>query len=123
MAPAVAAAAVVVVIDAWLGAGFFGVAAIIPGTIVNVAQSVELVRSRSVAGVSVVFLVLAAVNQLLWLSWALLVPEWGTIIAASVALVIVTFNVLWWGLRRLGVRAFWAHELAPVVEPGYEASQ
>ncbi len=115
LAPAVVAAVVVIGADLAFGSIAFGAVVLIPGTAVNVAQSVELVRSPSVEGVSPLFLTLAVVNQLLWVSWAFLVPEPGTIIAASVAVFITTFNVLWWGLRRLGLRAFFPEpELTPV---------
>lgn len=107
--PSVVGAAAVVAIDLGLGAAAFGVAALVPGTMVNAAQSVELVRSRSIVGVSPAFLVGAVLNQALWLSWALLVPEVGTIIAASVAIVITAFNLAWWGVRRAGVRAFFPY--------------
>jgi uncharacterized protein with PQ loop repeat len=115
LAPAVVIAVVVIGADLAFGSVAFGAVVLIPGTVVNVAQSVELVRSPSVEGVSPLFLSLAVVNQLLWVSWAFLVPEPGTIIAASVAVFITGFNVLWWVLRRLGVRAFFAEaEPTPV---------
>jgi uncharacterized protein with PQ loop repeat len=104
--PAIVAGAVVIAADLSLGTAVFGVVVLIPGTVVNIAQSLELIRSASVAGVSPVFLIVAVVNQVLWLSWALLVPELGTIIATSAATVITGFNVAWWVLRRMGVRAF-----------------
>ncbi len=108
MLPAVIVAAVVVAADLTLGTAAFGVAVLIPGTVVNVAQSLELIRSPSVVGVSPIFLILAVVNQVLWLTWAMLVPELGTIIAASVAVTITAFNVVWWVLRRFGLRALFA---------------
>jgi uncharacterized protein with PQ loop repeat len=107
--PSVLGALVVVGIDLGFGAAAYGVAALIPGTMVNAAQSVELIRSRSIVGVSPVFLVGAVANQVLWGSWALLVPEVGTIIAASLAAVITLFNLIWWVARRLGVRAFFPY--------------
>lgn len=115
--PSLVGAAAVVAIDLAFGPAAFGVAALIPGTMVNAAQSVELVRSRSIVGVSPVFLIGAVANQALWLGWALLVPEVGTIIAASLAIVITAFNLAWWGVRRVGVRAFFPYpERQPVPE-------
>jgi uncharacterized protein with PQ loop repeat len=111
--PALIAAGVVIAADLTFGTAVFGAVVLIPGTVVNVAQTLELIRSPSVEGVSPTFLVVAVTNQVLWLSWALLVPELGTIIAASVATTITAFNVLWWVLRRMGVRAYYAR-LAPV---------
>ncbi len=115
--PSLAGAALVIVIDLMFGPAAYGVAAAIPGAVVNLAQSVELIRSRSVAGVSPIFMVFAVVNQLLWGSWGWMVPELGTIIAASVATGITTFNLIWWILRRRGLRAFFPYpeaEAAPV---------
>ncbi len=115
--PGVLASAVVVLADVFFGTAAFGVVALIPGTVVNVAQSVELIRSRSLAGVSPLFLTLACLNQVLWFSWAALVPDAGTMIAAGVAIVVTGFNLLWWALRRAGLRAFWPYPEA-VVEVG-----
>jgi uncharacterized protein with PQ loop repeat len=115
LAPAVVAAVVVIGTDLAFSSVAFGLVVLIPGTAVNVAQSAELVRSPSVEGVSPLFLTLAVVNQLLWGTWALLVPEPGTLIAVSVAILITAFNLVWWGLRRLGMRAFFPEpELTPV---------
>lgn len=106
--PAVITAVVAIAADLIFGTAIFGVVVLVPGTVVNVAQSMELIRSPSVAGVSPVFLVVAVTNQVLWLSWATMVPELGTIIAASVAAMITAFNLAWWVLRRFGLRAFFA---------------
>jgi uncharacterized protein with PQ loop repeat len=92
--------------DVLFGAGIFGAVAIIPAVVSNSAQSVELVRSPRVDGVSPLFLVLAVLNQALWFSWGLLVPEYGTIVSSSVTLAVTLFNLVWWSLRRLGLRAF-----------------
>ena len=50
------------------------------------------------------FLILAVVNQGLWLSWAILVPDIGTMIFATVTGTITVFNLIWWSLRMLGLR-------------------
>ena len=50
------------------------------------------------------FLILAVVNQGLWLSWAILVPDIGTMIFATVTGIITVFNLIWWSLRMLGLR-------------------
>lgn len=114
--PGVAASVVVVAADVFFGTAAFGLVALVPGTLVNAAQSVELVRSRSLAGVSPAFLSLSCLNQVLWFFWAALVPDVGTMIATAVAIVVTGFNVLWWGLRRLGVRSFWPYP-EPAPEP------
>ena len=116
VAPSLAAAAVIIVIDYSLRSLAFGVAAMVPGVFSNGGQSVELVRSPLVDGVAPLFLVLACVNQCLWLTWALLVHDPGTIVAASLTLAMTTFNLAWFGLRRLGLRPLFARPVM-VEEP------
>lgn len=104
--PGILGAAVMVVVDVLFGAGIYGAVAIIPAVMANSAQSVELVRSPRVDGVSPVFLGLAVLNQSLWFTWGLLVPEYGTIVSSSVTLAVTVFNLVWWALRKLGLRSF-----------------
>ncbi|MBN9106729.1 MAG: hypothetical protein J0I14_17195 [Propionibacteriaceae bacterium] len=104
--PGVLAAGVMIVVDVLFGAGIYGAVAIIPAVMANSAQSVELVRSPRIDGVSPIFLGLAVLNQALWFSWGLLVPEYGTIVSSSVTLAVTVFNMVWWGLRKLGLRSF-----------------
>ena len=116
VAPSLAAAAVIIAIDYSLGSLAFGIAAMVPGVFANGGQSVELVRARLVSGVAPMFLVLACLNQVLWLTWAVLVHDPGTVFAASLTLAMTTFNLSWFGLRRRGVRAFFARPVV-VEEP------
>lgn len=102
--PGLLAAAVLVSVDQLLGTTGFGIAVLIPTLVASVGQSLELVRSEGIVGVSVAFLVLAVVNQAVWLSWAHLVPDMGSMIAATVTLGITAFNLIWWTLRSLGLR-------------------
>lgn len=106
LAPGLVGVAVLTGLDLGIGTAAFGVAVMIPGTVVNLGQSVALIRSHSVTGVSGLYLVMAVVNQVLWCSWAWLLPEYGTAIATTVYLIVVTFNLVWWGMRRAGLRAF-----------------
>ena len=106
--PGLFAAAVLIGVDQLLGSAAFGTAAIIPAVIANAGQSLELIRSPRIVGVSVLFLILGVVNQALWLSWAILVPDTGTMIVASVTGTITFFNLTWWSLRILGLRPFLA---------------
>jgi hypothetical protein len=80
--------------------------------IANAGQSIELVRSPRIVGVSVPFLILAVGNQGLWLTWAILVPDIGTITVAAVTGTITAFNLIWWSLRKLGMRPFWLRYLS-----------
>ena len=98
----------IMAIDHFLGSVAFGVAATVPGITSSIGQSVELVRAPHVRGVSAVFMVLAFVNQLLWLAWGLLIADPGTIITTAMISVLTGLNLLWYVLRRLGLRAFFA---------------
>ena len=104
--PGLLAATALITVDQFLGSAAFGTAAIVAAVIANAGQSIELVRSPRIVGVSVLFLILAVVNQGLWLSWAILVPDIGTVIFATVTGTITAFNLIWWSLRRLGLRPF-----------------
>lgn len=94
--PVLLAAAAMISIDLIFGSAAFGVAGIVAAVIANASQSVELVRAPHVDGVSPLFLVAQVVNQTLWLTWAFLVPDIGTIISAGVTWVIAGFNLFWW---------------------------
>lgn len=102
--PGVVIGAVMIAFDLAFGSATFGAFAVIPAVFANIGQSIELVRAPRVVGVSPVFLVGAVLNQALWLAWGLLVPDPGTIIAATVTGTITLFNLAWWGLRMAGLR-------------------
>ena len=106
MLPSLAVAATMIAIDGFLGSAAYGIAAIFPGIAITAAQSVELVRSEHVLGVSPVSTALGFVNLTLWFAWALLVRDPGTIIALSISWFIALFNVIWYVLRRMGLRPF-----------------
>jgi hypothetical protein len=61
--PGLLAAGALICVDRLLGSAVFGTAAIIPAIIANAGQSLELIRSPRIAGVSPLFLFFAAVNQ------------------------------------------------------------
>ena len=102
--------------DLIFGSSMFGLIAIIPAIVANAGQSIELVRAPVVRGVSAPTLVAAFLNQVMWTWWGILVPEPGTVIAASATGLICGFSLLWWILRKVGVPALWPH--AVVVVPG-----
>jgi uncharacterized protein with PQ loop repeat len=101
--PGLLGAGTLIAVDQVFGPAVFGVLAIIPAVIANAGQSIELVRAPRVVGVSVLFLILGVINQGLWLTWAILVPDIGTVTVAAVIGIITTFNLLWWSLRRSGL--------------------
>ena len=102
--PGLLAAGALIAVDQIFGSAAYGTVAIIPAVVSNAGQSIELVRSARIVGVSVLFLILAVVNQGLWLSWAILVPDIGTMIVATVNAIVTVFNLTWWSLRVLGLR-------------------
>lgn len=105
VASSLAVAATIVTIDIALGSLAFGIAAVIPGVVSYLSQGMELIRAERVHGVSVAFLSLAVLNQSLWLTWAWLLPDAGTILACTITLTMTTFNLTWYVLRRLGLRS------------------
>lgn len=119
LVPGLLGAVALVAVDLGLGAAAFGVAAVVPAVLANTGQSVELVRSPRVTGVAPVFLVGQVLNQVLWFSWSLLSGDPGTMITSPVTGVIALFNVVWWTLRRAGLRPLFVRPLAaPVVAAG-----
>ena len=111
LAPGLALAALMIVIDQAFGSAVYGVVAIIPAVLAGAGQSVALVRAEHVRGVSTPFLVLAVVNQFIWVTWAVLVADLGTIIAATTTGAIAVFNLGWYFARRLGMPP-WSHNSA-----------
>lgn len=105
--PGLLFAATMVGIDLVVGSGAYGAIAIIPAVIANAGQSIALIRAPHVSGVSVLFLVLAVINQVLWLAWAILVDDLGTIIAAGTTGTIALFNLAWYIARHFGTPPFW----------------
>lgn len=112
--PALASAAVIIGIDVLFGSAIYGLAAIPPAIAATGGQSVELVRAEHVKGVSAMFTIGAFVNQCLWLAFAFLIADAGSIIATTIPWAITGFNLVWYGLRLLGLRAFDARSPALV---------
>lgn len=95
-----------VAVDLGFGTTAYGIVAMWPALLANAGQSLELIRSPRVTGVSPVYLSAAALNQALWLAWGVLVADAGTIISATSALVVTAFNLAWWVARLSGLRSF-----------------
>lgn len=117
IAPALAVAGAIIATDLLIGSLAFGLVAVIPGVFSYLSQGLELVRSERVTGVSAVFLTMAAVNQTLWLTWASLIHDPGTLVACTLTLTMTGFNLLWYTLRRIGLRALLVPAAAPAVAP------
>jgi uncharacterized protein with PQ loop repeat len=114
MLPSLAVAASLVAVDVFLGTGAYGIVAIVPGVVITAAQSVELVRAEHVRGLSPVSMALGFVNITLWITWALLINDAGSVIAVTATWVVACFNTVWYVLRRFGLRPFFAPVAAPV---------
>lgn len=104
--PGVLGGVAMILVDVFAGSAAFGSVALIPALLANAGQSVALVRSPRVVGVSPGFLVTQVVNQAVWLIWAVMLPDSGTQIAAFVTGCVAVFNLVWWLLRQFGLRAF-----------------
>ena len=119
--PSLVVAAAMIAVDHILGSAAYGLAAITIALVSNLGQSMQLVRAPHVSGVSPLFVTLAVLNQAVWVVWGLLVKDAGTVMTASTVCGLTSFNLLWYVLRRLGLRAFFPHatlEMPPVVAVG-----
>ena len=112
--PGIALAAAMIGVDQFFGSAAYGFFAIIPGVICMAGQSVELVRAPHVRGVSSASLLLGALNQTLWAIWAVMLQDSGSMIAVLATSALVVFNVVWYFLRRLGLRAFFTRVADPL---------
>jgi uncharacterized protein with PQ loop repeat len=92
-------------LDWGLGSFAFGLVAGLLAVVASSGQSVDLLRSPKVTGVSPLFLVVYNLNQAIWITWSYLVNDSGTIIAGWLTELVVGFNLLWWVARTLGVPA------------------
>jgi uncharacterized protein with PQ loop repeat len=113
LGPGLAAATLLIVVDLVFGSAAFGAVACVPAILGNLGQSVKLVRSPIVTGVSALYLVVSNVNLSLWVTWGKLVGDPGTFISSVATWVVIGFNLVWWALRQLGVPAFFGGRSVP----------
>ena len=92
--------------DLLFGTAVYGLVALWPALFANIGQTLELVRSPRVVGVSPFFLIAGVLNQALWLWWGTLVADAGTMITATTTLGITSVNLVWWIMRQAGLRSF-----------------
>ncbi|MDR1833195.1 MAG: hypothetical protein LBQ92_00860 [Propionibacteriaceae bacterium] len=104
--PGLGILAVMVTMDLVFGSLWFGIPVACLQCFSNAGQSVDLVRSPQVTGVSVLVLVLQNLNQVVWAWWAILLEDPGTILVCVATEVVVGFNLVWRLLRLGGLRAF-----------------
>lgn len=120
--PGVATALVMVGVDLAFGTSGYGLVAMLVAVVANAGQGVNLVRSCSIAGVAPGFLFAQLLNQLLWLVWATMVQDAGTLMASTSTGLIALFNVVWWLLRTFGLRPLFVRP-EPVGLPGTGTAQ
>jgi uncharacterized protein with PQ loop repeat len=118
LVPSLALAAAAIGVDLVFGSAAFGIAGVSLAVVSNIGQSIELIRSPHVRGVATLFMVLAVVNQGVWLVWAVLVADPGSTISAASMGAMAAFNLLWYVLRRCGLRAFFGAAEPEVVLVG-----
>lgn len=109
--PGMALGAVTLGVEVGLGPIAFAVAAFLPAAVSQLAQLHSLVLSPNIRGVSLPFLIMNVINQILWFSWSALAGEISVVIVASSLGALMAANLVWALLRRRGlVRA----RLAPM---------
>ena len=101
--PGLTLGSVAFALDVTAGPVVFALAAVVPSASAQLAQLRELIVAPSIQGVSMPFLVLNVANQCLWVCWALLADERSVTIASSCIGSVMTANLVWATLRRLGV--------------------
>lgn len=104
--PGLLIATAMIGVDLAFGTAVFGMVAIWPALLANAGQTVELIRSPRVVGVSPLFLAAGVLNQALWLVWGILVVDAATQITATTTLAVTSLNLVWWLLRKAGLRSF-----------------
>lgn len=117
VAPGIGGAVALVGVELWLGPAAFGIAALIPAVISNSGQTVELARAPRVTGVAPLFLVGGVVNQALWFAWSILAGDPGTMITAPITGVIALVNLVWWALRKAGMRPLFVRPVPVEASP------
>lgn len=101
--PSLAVAAGTFGLELGAGALAFAVAAFLPSGLAQLAQLRALVVSPSIRGVSMAFLALNVVNQVLWVSWALLAREQSVALVGCSIGTLMLVNLVWATLRHRGL--------------------
>ena len=99
--PGLGMAAVMVALDLLVGPVSFAVAAFLPSGLAQLVQLRDLVHRVNLSGVSLVFLTVSVLNQLIWLGWSLAAGEISVTVCASAMAGLMAVNLVWCVLRRL----------------------
>jgi uncharacterized protein with PQ loop repeat len=100
--PGLGLGALLVSMDHLVGSAAFGMIVVVPQAFGMVKQGIALMRARQVTGVSVSAWGLQVVNQIIWLGWAVMSHDPGTLISAAVCLGSASFVLTWRILRLRG---------------------
>jgi uncharacterized protein with PQ loop repeat len=90
-----------VALDLLAGPVAFAVAALLPALLAQVAQLHTLFIQPKVGGISLGYMTLNVVNQLIWVTWAAFAGESSVILVGSTLGVLMAMNLCWAVLRRL----------------------
>jgi uncharacterized protein with PQ loop repeat len=101
--PGLAQAAVAIGLDLLAGPVAFAVATLLPALLAQVAQLHTLFLKPNLAGVSLGYMTMNVVNQLVWVTWAALAGESSVLLVGSTLGVLMVLNLLWATLRRFRV--------------------
>ena len=100
--PGLALAGLLFTLDAFIGSAAFGIAIMIPQVYGILRQGVALMKAPQVTGVSLATWIFQLLCQSLWLVWAIMTSEPGTLICATVSAIACTFTLTWRILRAIG---------------------
>ena len=101
--PGLALGGATVALDLLAGPVAFAVAALLPALLAQVAQLHTLFIRPNVGGVSLGYMAMNVVNQLIWVTWAAFAGEYSVILVGSTLGVLMALNFGWAVLRRLRV--------------------
>jgi uncharacterized protein with PQ loop repeat len=99
--PGLALGGATVALDLLAGPVAFAVAALLPALLAQVAQLHTLFIRPNVGGISLGYMAMNVVNQLIWVTWAAFAGESSVILVGSTLGVLMAVNLCWAVLRRL----------------------
>jgi uncharacterized protein with PQ loop repeat len=101
--PGLALGGITVALDLLAGPVAFAIAALLPALLAQVAQLHALFIKPNVGGVSLAYMTMNVVNQLIWVTWAAFAGESSVIMVGSTLGVLMVANLVWAVLRRFKV--------------------
>jgi hypothetical protein len=76
---------------------------LLPALLAQVAQLHALIIKTNLGGISLAYMTMNVVNQLIWVTWAALAGEYSVIMVGSTLGVLMVANLVWALLRRFRV--------------------